>query len=353
MPPRTVRISTLARGEVRRVLLVRPDRLGDLVLSLPAAAALRELHGPGVKVDFLASSYNAAILRFSPDVSGHLLFTTVDGAPRPVGELSGDLAAARYDAAVFLKPEGRAAVAAFLARVPVRVGTRRRLVSVLFNHHVSGSRRTSGQHEADLNVDMLRPFGYTGVAADPRLVIDPGEAKMLRTAFRLPERYLAIHFGSGGSAANWPRTRYEELAAVLVDSGFNIAVTGQTSGAKLPESVIDLGGRTTLDQLAAVLAGAESMVAGSTGPLHIAAALGVPALGLYPDHRYHGPQRWGPRGPAVAVLKPRSGVHSCVLDPDGSCSCMLDITVEDVSDALTGLMTQGRARTAAPRGASA
>jgi ADP-heptose:LPS heptosyltransferase len=320
---------------LERVLLVRPDKIGDLVLSLPAAAVLKERF-PGVRIDVLASSYNARLLPYTRHVDQARLFTDARGEPRPVTDVARELAAERYDAAVFLKPDWGSAAAAFRARIPRRVGTWRRACSILFNQHVNNRRKHAGLHEIDLNLMLLRPFGVDAVRDGrvPVLETDASVGRQTRAALGVPREYVVVHAGSGGSVPNWPRDSYSALVNRL---GATRAVV-LTAALPLPATagaITDCSGNTTFDDLVHLLAGASAVVAGSTGPLHVAAALGTPVVGLLPNHRYLGPQRWGPRGPRVSVLTPASGEgHRCLLRPDGSCACMESISVAEVADAL-------------------
>jgi ADP-heptose:LPS heptosyltransferase len=332
---------------LRRVLLVRPDRIGDLVLSLPVAQALKK-HLPGVQVDFLASSYNAPLLPYSPAVDVARLATDSNGTPRGRGDLARELAAAEYDAAVFLKPEWRTAHAVFVAGIPRRVGTWRRSCTIFFNERVNNNRRNAGRHEADLNL-MLAARLHGALSREPGVPVlrtDERKGIALLAPFRLPLQFLVIHCGSGGSAANWPRQMYADLARRM-SRETAVVLTGQRSILDAPLSnVFDLTGRTTFDQLVHVLGAASVCTGGSTGPIHIAAALGTPVIALYPDHPRLGPHRWAPRGPEVQVIvPPNESGHVCQLRPDGSCSCMDRIRIEDVEASVRkALVPTPRAR---------
>src|SRR2546427_9883957 len=117
------------------ILLVRPDGIGDEILSLPVATALRRAM-PGARLSFLSSAYAAPVLAHHPDLDEVL---TVTGQER-LGELV-RLFKQNVDAAIFLKPFRRLVTAAWLARVPLRVGTGDRWDSLLLNRGGVGQRR--------------------------------------------------------------------------------------------------------------------------------------------------------------------------------------------------------------------
>jgi ADP-heptose:LPS heptosyltransferase len=193
-------------------------------------------------------------------------------------------------------------------------------------------RRYSNFHELDLNLKLLKPLGIE-IRPDtihPILQVDPGmeNHKLIPPG---ADDYIVIHPGSKGSAANWPPGRYWQLIEKL-SQNHKIVITGQ--GEKIDttnDNVIDLVNETNLDELMSILSNATLFISGSTGPLHMAAALGVPSLGLYPDHPVLGAHRWGPRGKKTSFIEPvKQSGHKCRINNNGSCECMETITVDQV-----------------------
>lgn len=336
---------TITRIKLRgceKVLLVRPDRLGDLILSLPIASTLKRIY-PKMVIHFLASYYNAQLLRFSPDVDGYILLTDPDGRPLKVKELIDILEAESYDVALFLKPGWLSAFAAYIAGIPIRVGTLRRPYSLLFNIRENIKRKHSSMHEVDLNLMMLRPFGINikpGTVL-PLLRVGPIRREN-NIGLDIDKNYIVIHPISKGSAPNWPLPSYLQLASMLSQK-ITVAVTGQyNSPPDMPDEICNLINKTDFAQLVNIISRAKLFISGSTGPLHLAAALGTPSLGLYPNHPYLGPQRWGPWGEKVAVLTPsKQNGHICRIKDNGSCDCMKDIGVNTVFEEACRILATG------------
>jgi len=296
-----------------RVLVSRTDRLGDVALTLPLCGLLKARRD--TRVIFLARPYARDVLAASDAVDEIVVWDddlSPDAARRRI-------AAARADAIVHVRPNASVAWAARAAGVPVRIGTSRRLSHWLTcNRREPLSRRTSSLHEAQLNVRVARSLlderalalapadlGDYG-ALTPRAPIPPA----LRPHFA-PDRFtLVIHPGSGGSATEWPLERYAALVRSLPASRFRILVTGSTAEATMlrpwlaaqPPHVHDVTGRTDVAGLIALLTAADGVVAASTGPLHLAAAVGTRTLGLYSPRRPIHPGRWAPIGPRAEVL---------------------------------------------------
>lgn len=284
-----------------KILIVRPDRIGDLVLTLPMAKCLRSYY-PDLRIEFLVSDYNAPVLKYVDYADDFIKIGPNGGQLRA---LLAELEKKSYDIVIFAKPNWRTAFAAFLAAIPLRIGTGRRFYSVLFNRRLNYSRKYSNCHEVDLNLAMLQVFGIKLAAGSlyPEMHVNMCGRGGL-PAIANGEKYIIIHPGSKGSAPNWPSKFYLELIKKL-SKQLRIIVTGQ--GDKIPglaDDIIDMTNKTDFDGLVEAIAGACLFISGSTGPLHMAAALGVPALGLYPGHPVLGPQRWGPRGNKANCLTP-------------------------------------------------
>lgn len=300
----------------RPVLVVRADRLGDVLLALPVLPELRQRLA-GSRLAFLASAAVAPLLAEHPWID-ELIVDERDGRHRGAAgflALAAELRRRRFAAALLLRPTLRHAALLAAARIPCRVGTAFRAYSWLFTHRVFAHRRGAGRHELELNLDLLAPLGgHPEWPGRPRLPWVPVVAAARSAARALTGgagRFVVLHPGSGGSAREWPPDHFATLGQALAGLGIAVVVTGTAAEAALARRVAeavpgsrDLAGRTSLPELAAVLADAQAVVAASTGTLHLAAAVGTPVAGIYPPIRGASPVRWGPRAEAAAVLVP-------------------------------------------------
>lgn len=325
-------------SDLRKILIIRPDRIGDLVLALPLASLLKEF-SPHLEIHYLASSYAAPLLRYSPHVDDYLLYTGEDGDPLALSELVSRIEKNGYDAALFAKPNWRSALAVFLAGIKVRIGTSRRPYSFLFNVRESIARRNSNMHEVDLNLELLRILGLPNRSEplNPELRVSPMN-RYSTPDLNLPEKYVVIHIGSKGSAPNWPKSRYKALAESLSEI-LPVVLTGQEEIAVCSDNIIDMIGKTSLDQLIRLIDRAELVISGSTGPMHLAAALGRKILAFFPDHPALGPHRWGPRGGQARILQPgKQKGHRCRITNEGTCECFDSVTTEIAYQAACELL---------------
>ncbi len=303
-----------------KVLVARTDKLGDVVLSLPALAWLAAAR-PRWELHALVAPAAAPLVERAPGAAAVRLWP--DDAPR--------LAAERYDAAVLLCFD--AGLAAHLRAIGVRprVGPLSKPASWrLLDRGVWQRRSRSRRHERDLNVDLVaRLAGERPDAAAlpmPRLGLSPAQAEAGRR-FRRDEAggapFVAfVHPGSAGSALAWPPARFGAVARRLAArEGWRVFLTGgpddaaavAAAAAAAGPDVVSLAGRHDLSGFLGLLAGGDLLVGPSTGPLHMAAALGLAAVGVYPPVPVQSPARWGPLGP-----------HAVALAPDVACPGRLD-----------------------------
>ena len=328
------------------IVLSRTDNLGDVVLSLPAAGVLKEAL-PGVRIGFVGKPYTRPIIEACRHVDVFLDRQTLLDHP---AQLADD----RPDAIAFLFPDR--ALAALSRRVGVarRVGTSHRWFHWRdLNRRVSLSRRRSDLHEAQLNVRLLAPLGVRAAYTTDALAGYYG-----LTAPPLPERLagwfgqqgratVVLHPKSKGSAREWPAAQFAQLARLLPADRYQLLLTGTANEgeavrrqapalAQLPH-VADLTGRLSLSELMSVLAAADGLVAASTGPLHLSAALGRTAVGLYPPVRPIHPGRWAPLGPRAGVLvraAPCPSGNRPACRSGGPCGCLAAISPTDVRNYL-------------------
>jgi ADP-heptose:LPS heptosyltransferase len=197
--------------------------------------------------------------------------------------------------------------------VKKRIATGSRIASWKFaNDRVFFSRKNSDLHESQLNFHLLSPFG----AKDIPTLEEIREWHVLKPKVESPiqldpnKRSVVFHMLSKGSALNWSLHQYQELTMFLPTADFNIYITGtEEEGVRIRKDfqfdshIIDLTGKLSLPQLIAFISSCGTLVAASTGPLHIASAVGIHAIGLYPSKRPMHPGRWKPLGINASYLE--------------------------------------------------
>jgi heptosyltransferase-2 len=293
---------------------------------------------PEAAVGFLCRSYTQPLVERCPDVD-EVVVRSDDASLR--ADIS-TLSAGRWDVILFPNARPDLAIASYIAGIPKRIGTGYRWYSVLFNERIMDHRKTAEHNEATFNLRMLASMGLT-VDPDlrPSIVLGFDEiarAEQWRTStVPTPEApYAVLHMGSGGSSHDWPLANWIELASSLADQ-FTIVFTGSEPELAAIQSAVNTLGSSgirahsfigrPLPELAALLAAADLVVSGSTGPGHLAAALGAPTIGLFPLPLPLSKERWGFRGRNAVNLSP-TPLASCPSCED--CTCMQRIAPHTV-----------------------
>lgn len=323
--------------------IAQPNALGDVISCLPMASAIKR-HDAMAKVVFIGRPYSRALIESSTWVDQYLDADEVQSDPALL---------LRHGVGVFLNPHlhiemGRAAR---LAQVPVRIGNFVPKALSWANTYVLQHTSTSQRHRALLNLHYLRPLGirsdYSLAELGGMLGLQlPAPLDPATRALLDPCRFnLVLHPKSNRSGREWPARYFERLVDLLPPDRVKIFVTGRPNereqllaeGALLGrDDVTDLTGRLDLVGLIALLQAADGLISSGTGPLHIAAALGTRALGLFPGRNRITAARWHPLGPQGESLSARTacnaGRGNCPDDYAGEdCPCMLMIRPEDVA----------------------
>jgi len=298
----------------RHILVARTDKIGDLLLSLPVLQALRKAYSKA-RLTALVSSYA------SPVVQGHPCLDAVETLEPGEGTASlvRRFRVLKPDVFLALYPRPTQAFAAAWAGIPLRVGTAFRWYSFLYDRRVQVHRSRCDRHEADYNLDLVRALGLVPKESSILFPLKKGERSFARTYLKakgITGPYVVMHPGHRGSALNWKPERYGELLRGLGRKGMKALVTGGPDERTLLKKVEEIAGPSgkgrafapgelDLRSLAAVLEGASCLVSGSTGVMHLAAAVGTPTVSLFCPIPATTPVRWGPWGNKNTVLMPK------------------------------------------------
>lgn len=337
---------------LKRILVVRTDRLGDVILTLPMFPLLRRCF-PDAHLAVLIRRYTAELLEGNPYIDEVLRYDR-DGGLVPFREMCATLRAQRFDAAIVVYPRLRLAWLMFRSGIPVRIGTGYRYYSPLFNRKVFEHRKDARRHEVEFNVRLLEEIGCTVPASwkpEFTIVIPDAVRASIEGLFAslgvASKDIVVLHPGSGGSAREWPLRNFGALAHRLADCGFAVLVTGTQAEEQKVRAVVSASGGTamsvagkcSLKQLAALLQRAKLFVANSTGPLHLAVAMGTPVVGLYPQHIAMSATRWGPYTDKKTVLVPDRPLDCTVcIENKTECECMASLDVDRVFRETIALM---------------
>lgn len=330
-----------------KILISRTDKLGDLVLALPFIETFK-LRYPKCKVDVIASLYASPILEHNKSINKIMRVQNDQLLNNKLykKDLLRKIKEENYDAVIALYPERQISRLYYQANIPIRIGTAGRFHSIFFNTRLLHSRKKNLKHEFLYNLDFMKFFKEGPIVTLPKVYLKEKEiinARRILKEVGVGEKFVVIHPGSGGSAESWSLDAFINLYKLLEKKGVVLVVSGsEQEGFVVADRSFEHGidinaitGATDLRTLAAVLSLADVVVANSTGPLHLAVAVGTKVVGLYPSRKAMSPVRWGPLGPDDKVILPEGVECTC---PPGNCVCMDLIRPESVVDEVLELM---------------
>lgn len=329
------------------IIISRTDNIGDVVLSLPVAGVLKNKF-PNCKITFMGNAYSRDIIESCEHVDQFLDFKELLN----IQEIAAIkiIQQQKADAIIHVFPNKKLTHLAKEAKIPMRIATTNRLYHWgTCNKLVRLSRKSSPHHEAQLNIKLLAPFGikesfkltdipnYYGITNIKPL---PQEFSKL---FAKDKFNLILHPKSKGSAREWGLNNFDALIKNLYPEKIKIFVTGTLEeGKEMQElfknnaEIVDLTGRLTLSELISFIANADGMIAASTGPLHLAAALKIKTIGLYAPMRPIFPTRWAPLGKNASFIVHEKTCFEC--KKSNVCKCIQSITPLEVKRKLLSII---------------
>lgn len=325
----------------KTVIISRTDSIGDVMLTLPICAWLKS-QLPDVRIIFLGKGYTKSIVESYDLVDRFEDWNHYLNVPK--ADKIQDFRALKADAIIHVFPDKEIASLAKKAKVPVRIGTSHRSYHLLTcTHRPNFTRRKSNLHEAQLNHELLRPIGLKELPSLEEIISTTSHFKAnkveLPEEFKSLKDFTILHPKSQGSAKEWPIEKYIDVANHLASKGEKVVFTGTEDEGKLfrkdipkHENMIDSTGKLSLEQLLCFIESAKNLVACSTGPLHVAANLGVNAVGLYSPKRPIHPGRWKALGENVKIIVFDENCEPCSDGKD--CDCVMEIGVDQVIKSL-------------------
>lgn len=328
-----------------KILVSRTDRAGDLLLTLPVFRELKKAL-PGCHLTAHVRSYTAPLARLVKEIDNIILD---DDYPSGLWstELSEVFRSQQFTCGIMVHPTGRALLAAWRAGIRRRIGRASNVFQVLLNDRRVQKRSRNEKHEYQYNLDLLQNLVEDIDYSPWHFVPDAGllgsGQHFLASAGMAGCRPVVIHPGHGGSAHNINTEMYGEITRALLHKGLPVLVSLGPGEEALKKSFPEaspgrLGFATSipdLAELAGIFAGCSAFCGGSTGPLHLAAALKLPCAAFFPPVAAMTPMRWGPTGCQSIIIKPD------IADCSGKCSncsnsgCMSRLNIQIAVDWLT------------------
>lgn len=331
-----------------RFLLIRTDRIGDTILTLPAVTALRKKF-PESFIAFLSRPYTLPLIE---KYEGIDLLITYDPEGRHKGwqgilRLSEELREFDFHIAMLFHPRAELAFALFKSDIPIRIGTGFRWYSFFLNKLVFEHRKNCEKHELEYNLSLLKKL-FAGKNFQPEFKFKDWNQEPWWNKFQTELNYMnyaIVHPGSGSSAPNLKTSQYKYIINLLLEkTDWIILLTGIPEEKELihdlamnfsNERVKETVGRFSLEEFFSIVRNSSLLITSSTGPLHMANATNTPLLGFFCPVKPHTPIRWGPYNQQKWIVTPTlSWPKVCNLKKCPHGGCLKKISDLEISEVL-------------------
>ncbi|OBX04640.1 hypothetical protein QV06_06000 [Gallibacterium genomosp. 3] len=327
----------------QNILVVRNDKLGDFLLAWPAFAMLKRSL-PLSRITALVPEYTSELAQACPYIDNVIIDVGKNSSKAEKKKMLSKIRQQHFDSVIAFFSDRYNATLLWRAKIPYRLAPATKIIQFLYNYRLSQRRSKSEKPEFVYNLDLVRYFLKTNniEAIEPKLpyfqfendILKLQRTKLIQQLKLSTERkWCFIHSGTGGSAKNLTLQQYARLAKALMSYfDYQIILTagkGECENAlKLQrfindERVIIYDKNDGLVDFAKSIACCDLFIAGSTGPLHLAASLNKPVIGFYPSKRSACALRWQPINETTKQLL----ISADHKNPEETQMSQIDITV--------------------------
>ncbi len=340
--------------QYKRILIVRTDRIGDVLLSTPVIKALRDKY-PNAYIAMMVSPYARDIVDGNPYLDEVVIYDKEGKHKSWIRSIkfAMRLKKKRFNLALILHPTNRVHLITFFARIPRRIGYDRKM-GFLLTDRIKHTKQFGEKHELEYNLDLVRYIGIEPKDKELFMPIKPEAERWTEEVLRQEgikeiDKLLAIHPGASCPSKIWPKERFAELCDKLVDKyGFKVFIVAGPKDIGLAQSVIkymhhpaiNLAGRTSVSQLTSILKRCHLFISNDSGPVHIASSIGTPVIVIFGrSQKGLGPKRWGPVGKKDRFLHKEVGCIECLAhNCQKGFACIKAIKVNDVLEIADSIL---------------
>ena len=337
-----------------RILVVRTDRLGDVILSTPVINNLR-LVFPKAYIAFICRPYTRGALEGNPELDETIVYDKYGKQNSLWASIifAFYLRKKKFDLVFILHPTNRTHLITFLAGIPERIGWDRKM-GILLTKRIKHLKQEGKKHELEYTLDLLREANipiknkdtYFPIISEARTRV---EQLLKSKGVEEDDKFIVIHPSASCASKRWPQKNFQMVIKLLREKlGFKIIIITSQEERKFGEElvgqtgVIDLRGSLNVPELGVLLKQAALFISNDSGPVHIADSFNTPVISIF-GRNDHGlsPLRWGPKGKKSFCFHKDAGcikclAHNCVKD----FLCLRKITPQEVADRAITLLTE-------------
>ena len=338
----------------KNILIVRTDRIGDVVLTTPVISALRENY-PHARISILVTPETREIVDGNPYLDSVIIFDRKK-AHKNFGELLKFISSLReqkFDLSIILHTKKIINLICFLAGIPHRVGYRNEKLGFLLTDRLKDTRAEGSKHEVEYSLDVLRHLGMT--VGQPKIYL-PVQEEAERWAEKFlqekhltgSDRLIAVHPDASCVSKRWPPKNFAELInqiqkkypvkIIMIGGNLSRGIVSEIISF-VQQPVIDLSGKTTVSQLISLLKRCQLLISNDSGPVHLASGVRIPVISIFGRNQAGlSPVRWRPLSEKSVVFHKEVGCQICLAhNCDINFKCLEAVTPQEVYEAFERL----------------
>lgn len=342
---------------MKKILITRTDRMGDVLLSTPVFKAVREAY-PESFIAVMVRPYTKDCVEGNPYINEVIIYDKRGRHKSILNSLrfAYALRKKRFDVAIILHPTNRVNLITFLAGIPQRVGFNKKL-GFLLTKKLPHTKQFGTRHEIDYTLDVIRSIGiepkdktlYMPIKRETQRRIDN---ILSEYGVKEDDKLVAMHPSSSCPSKRWSPGNFARVADRLAEAHkVKIILISDEEGKIFADQtkedmkypVIDFSGKTTISELASLLKRCMLFISNDSGPVHIASAVGTPVIAIFGrKDKGLGPIRWGPTGDYDIILHKDVGCQHCLAhNCDKDFLCLKSIKNEEVLKAAETILKIG------------
>jgi len=312
---------------IKNILVVRNDRFGEFLLNIPALRALKETF-INARIIAVVSPYVKELAECVPFVDEVIEWASKKHALKEKLRLIGNLRKRSIDIAIMLNPSRDFNIFTYLAGIPTRVGYDRKW-GFLLTHKIKDKKYLGEKHEVEYNLELVGLI--QAETEDKTLFLEIDSSIPGSFDIKDNDNLVVVHPWTSDPLKQWPTDNFRKLSKRLIkEKNLKIAIVGgkeelnKSKELFSDSNLINLTGKTTLKQLAALLNKSRLLISGDSGPVHLACAVGTPVIAIFrSDITAKSPRRWGPWGG-----------RNFVIEKNKLCDISVDEVLEIVKEVL-------------------
>jgi lipopolysaccharide heptosyltransferase II len=339
----------------KRIIIVRMDRIGDVVLSTPVIKAVRDAY-PDSHIAVLVRPYAKDVVDGNPYIDEVITYDKSGKEKGLLGNLRfiANLRNKKFDLAIILHPKNSSHMIAYLAGIPERLGYDKKS-GIFLTKRIPHTKQLGLKHEIDYTLSLLRYIGIESSDRSLHMPVNRSSEEKIKEIFKnngisQNDTIITVHPAASCRSRRWASERFAKVSDFLAEKyGARIVMISgpgedKAMGDKVAELMksgcLNLSGKTRVSDLASILRRSKLLISNDSGPVHISCAVGTPVISIFSrKDRGISPERWGPLGKKDITLHKDVGCEACLAH---NCKlefkCLDAISVEDVLSAADKIL---------------